>query len=137
MRTSGIPFGAVDRDEASAPFFDAAATEQLVVRSCPDGHLSPPEAQSCTTCRSSTLDWAPVSGRATLISWIVMPRRVTPEDPEPSSIVAGTVELEEGPWFTTGLLVDPVRLRAGATLDIMFVRPDGSEAFPVFELVEP
>ena len=135
--TSGIPFGGVDRDDASAPFFDAAATEQLVVRSCPDDHLSAPEAQACTTCRSLTLSWAPVCGRATLISWIVMPRRATPDDPEPSPIVAGTVELEEGPWFTTGLLVDPTRLRAGAALVVVFVRPDGSEAFPVFELAVP
>ncbi len=130
----GTQYGPVDRDAATATFFDAAARKELVVRACRAGHLSPPEALSCTTCRDDVLTWsAPLSGDATLMTWIVVHARPGADGATPPPRIAAAVELAEGPWVTTGLVhVEPSTLHAGLPLRVHFIRPADSEAYPVF-----
>lgn len=134
---SGVPFGPVDRDSATAAFFDAAARGELVVRCCPDGHLSPPEALSCVECRAESLEWsAPLSGDATLVSWIVTPGKTAKDGTSTPDRVAAIAELAEGPWLTTGMLCDdPASLRAGRALRVVFIQPEDSEPYPVVQPV--
>jgi uncharacterized OB-fold protein len=125
--------GAVGRDEASAPFFDAAASGQLLVKRCAAcGHWVAPYSRGgvapdrCPQCTSDRLEWAAASGDATLVTWTVVHTREGPAPP------VGVVELAEGPWLTAPLEADPSVLVAGMALTVGFARPGGGEPVPVF-----
>ena len=125
--------GPVDRDQATAEFFDAAARGQFLLRRCPRGHHSEPVAAQCTACASTELAWVPAAGGASLVSWAVAWSR-----PGHGSDQAATVlviaEFDEGPWWWSCLDgADPARLTVGTRLKVAF-RNGGGEAVPVFEL---
>jgi uncharacterized OB-fold protein len=125
---------AVQRDDESAEFFDGTAKGLLLARRCGNGHYMPyPQGNGrssarCHTCLSENVDWVPVSGRAILVSWIVVHSR-----DGSSRSVAGIVELAEGPWMNA--LIDGTtgtELRAGLPLAAGFVPSDGGESIPIF-----
>ncbi len=129
------------RDPSSAPFFEAAARGELVVRICPTcDRRARPETVCCLECAYEPLGWTAVSGRATLVSWaVVHPRPSTAVAPStPSSeatvpVVLAIVELEEGPWLHTRLFdVDPASAHVGLVLQVAFVA-SGAEQVPVFQ----
>jgi uncharacterized OB-fold protein len=118
--------GPVQRDGATAEFFDGTAEGRFLIRRCPASHYSEPAVKQCTACGSTELGWAEAAGDATLVSWAILP--------------AGTVlviaELDEGPWWWSQLdAADPAELSVGDRLRISFRRADDEhEAVPVFEL---
>jgi uncharacterized protein len=62
------PFPDVD----SAPFWEGVRAHQLLVQRCQDcGRLLFPARPICAHCDGGTLEWVPVSGRGTVISWVV------------------------------------------------------------------
>ncbi len=125
--------GPVERDQATAEFFDAAADGRFVLRRCPEGHYSEPGAVQCTTCGATQLAWAPANGGASLVSWAVAWSKPGP-DGEQSASVLVIAEFDEGPWWWSCLEgADPARLAVGTRLKISF-RDGGGEAVPVFEL---
>ena len=126
--------GPVARDEATAEFFDATAAGTFVLRRCPAGHFSEPPAAQCTICGSTSLDWEPASGGATLVSWAVAWSRPASGEPQPTVLVIA--ELDEGPWWWSQLVdADPANLAVGQRLRIEFRRAGpGDEAVPVFAL---
>jgi uncharacterized protein len=127
--------GPVARNEASAAFFDGTTNGEFLLRRCaPHGHLSRPQARQCSECGSTELSWAPASGRARLVSWVVIPARDEADPPYPTQVPA-IGELEEGPWWWSKLVgTDPDCLREGLPLRIAYDRADGHEAVPVFVL---
>lgn len=121
--------GPVDRDDATAEFFDGTAAGLLLLRRCEAGHYSEPSVAQCTTCGSGQLDWAAAGGGASLVSWAV-------SRAGDISIVLVIAELDEGPWWWSQLAdADPARLAVGDRLTLGFARPgDDHEAVPVFRL---
>ena len=131
---------AVGRNEVTEAFFDATDRGVFLLRRCPDGHFSRPQATFCEECRSLDLSYAEASGRAELVSWVVVPARPTPGDETPPAApgLPAIVQLEEGPWWWTSLVdADPATLSDRHPLEVRFVRPEGSEAVPVFAPVAP
>jgi uncharacterized protein len=122
--------GPVDRDEATAAFFDGTAAGRLLLRQCEHGHYSEPAVTQCTTCGSLQLDRVPAAGGASLVSWAVTWSK------EGAPTVLVIAELDEGPWWWSQLTAaDPARLSVGTRLVVAFARPDSDhEAVPVFEL---
>ncbi|MGC4998432.1 Zn-ribbon domain-containing OB-fold protein [Streptomyces sp. DT195] len=126
---------AVTRDDASAPFYDAATRGELLLRRCADCvHWAAPRAVACPACGSARLTWEPARGDATLVSWTVVHGRPPAEGGEAPRTVAGLVELAEGPWLHGRLtgVADPGSLTCGQRLVLAFERPGGGEAVPVF-----
>jgi uncharacterized protein len=123
----------VDRDAATAEFFDAAAAGTFLLKRCPHGHYSEPPAARCTSCGSTSLDWAPAAGGASLVSWAVTWAAAGPGD-QSSPTVLVIAEFDEGPWWWSQLVdADPAALTTGTRLAVGFVRPDiEHEAVPVF-----
>ena len=126
----------VQRDERSAPFYDAAADNTLLIRRCPTcGQYFAPQQHACFD--GSQLEWVASSGTGTLVSWIVdhvpgtHPLLVGPDG---RSAVAAMVEVPEGPWINVALVdVDPATLRAGDPMVARFIKlGDESEFVPVF-----
>ncbi|HEY2577650.1 MAG TPA: OB-fold domain-containing protein [Streptosporangiaceae bacterium] len=127
--------GIVRADERSAPFFEAAGRDELLIKRCPAcGHWLAPEATACSGCGGAELGWAAASGRGVLVAWAV---------PHSGKAAAGgvlaLVELDEGPWLHTRLdRVDTDAgaggLRAGLGVAAHFVHPAGGESYPVFRV---
>lgn len=132
--------GPVARNDATATFFDGTARGEFLLLRCPQGHWNRPQAERCVECDSDGLRPEPSSGRARLVSWaVVHPRRgagaETGGEAGPTAVpaVPAVVEFEEGPWWWSQIVgVDPGELRDGLALRVVFERPDGSEAVPVF-----
>ena len=124
------------RDPSSAPFLDAAARGELLVRVClVCGRPAKPEMVCCPGCAHEPMGWTVVSGRATLVSWAVSHPRPSPPAAVASAppLVLAIVELEEGPWLHTRLVdLDPAEARVGLELRVAFVA-SGSETIPVFQ----
>jgi uncharacterized protein len=119
----------LERDAWSAPFFDAAAREQLLILRCGNcGQFSSPQARHCAFCSSAELEWVPSSGRGEIVTWTV-PHRREGGTTEPAYVVA-IVQLEEGPWIYVNGSPDAA-LRAGQPVSITFAPVDGGESLPV------
>ena len=125
----------VDRDEASAGFFDAAAHGRLAVRRCATGDgLFAPEVARCPRCGRAT-GWITVSGRGRLVTWTVVHRSPHPALAEVVPYVTAVVELTEGPWLRTRLAVeDASSLAPGSPVAVAFARPPDGESVPYFVL---
>ena len=129
--------GPVDRDDATAEFFDGTAAGQFLLRHCPAcDAISAPQAVQCERCDSTTLDWRPASGDATLVSWAIA-HRTTAGGEVLDVLCIG--QLAEGPWWwsriedTGGESTAPEGLRPGLPLRIEFRRHSAdAEAVPVF-----
>jgi len=123
----------VQRDEATAKFFDGAAAGQFLLRTCAEGHCSEPAAAACTTCGRTELACVAAAGGATLVSWAVTWSKPS-GDGEAQSTVLVIAELDEGPWWWSQLVdADPANLAVGRRLRIEFRRADPEhEAVPVF-----
>jgi len=125
----------IERDEASAAFFDAARDGRLVIRRCPTcGHLYPPNQMSCPD--GGALEWVDAAGAATLITWSVdHGARISPEltSATGDGEVIAIVELTEGPWLHTAVPgVDPAALVAGMPMRVEFRDLGGGEPVPTF-----
>lgn len=124
----------VQRDEASAPFFDAAARAVLLLRRCGRcGSWYPPQQAACPA-DATRLQWVPAAGTATLVSWAVEHGPVLHPAlgaPGGHTSVVGLIELAEGPWMHAAVVgTDPAALAAGTPLQVRFVQL-GDEAVPV------
>jgi acetyl-CoA acetyltransferase/uncharacterized OB-fold protein len=129
--------GVVRADPRSAPFFDAAGRGELMLKRCERcQRWLAPTASDCPECGEDAdeVAWAVASGRGTLVSWsVVHPRRDGPV------AVPALVELTEGPWLATALLLTGpgqlAALRAGQSVEAEFVHPDEGASYPSFRPV--
>ena len=135
-----MPF-TVERDELSAPFYDAAAEGTLLIRHCRTcGAFYAPQHHACTD--GSDLEWVRAIGTGSLMSWIVdHAPGIHPllAGPDGRTGASGMIELDEGPWINAALVsVDPSTLRAGDSMIVGFVKlGDDSETIPVFTKAGP
>jgi uncharacterized OB-fold protein len=127
-----MTLGPVARDSRTADFFDGTARGELLLRTCPAGHWSEPEAASCSTCGSPELSWTASAGRARLVTWSVVHGRANEEGVASSQVIA-VVELDEGPWWWTALqeVAEPAE---GMPLRVAFTTPESedTESLPYF-----
>jgi len=116
----------IERDEESAPFFDAANEGELVIKRCEAcGHFAGPATSVCPACHGRALAWAIASGRGSLVSWVVIHGRE-------GATTAGIVELDEGPWLDARLVdVEATALAVGRAMVVRFVAA-GAEKVPAF-----
>ncbi len=124
----------VERDEASATFFDATAQGRLLLRRCGEcQHVRGPEVPMCTECLSETFEWFDAAGIGHLESWVVVHSRAGADGVVPAPRIIATVELTEGPWMI-GALIDsnPGQIAGSMPVIVAFERPLDSESIPVF-----
>ncbi len=119
----------VEPDPASATFFDAARTGNLLMKGCrQSGTVLGNEVKTCPECGSIELVDVIVSGRATLVSWAVVHQAPVPVLDSAVPYVTAIVELQEGPWVFVRLVgINGYELRIGTSLEARFVRPESPE----------
>ena len=92
-------------DEASQPFFDAAAEGKLLLRYCAQcKRFMTYSAEFCDNCLGSDLEWKAASGKGTVYSYVVMHQVLHPgfAGEVPYNVVV--VETDEGPRLQSNLL---------------------------------
>jgi uncharacterized protein len=129
--------GTMQRDPATAEFFDGTARGELLIRRCARcDHAAAPRCETCLACGSPELDPVPARGTGTIASWTRVHGR-PPRDGGPAPVTAVViVELDEGPWVHSQVVTDaPQDVRTGLRVAVDFERPEGGEAIPVFRLL--
>jgi uncharacterized OB-fold protein len=124
----GVGVGVVRADARSAPFFEAAARDTLLIKRC--GRCARwlgPEETGCAGCGDGEPGWAAACGRGTLVSF------AGPGAPGdgPAGVLA-LVELAEGPWLHTRLVADPADVVVGMAVVARFEHPAEGESYPLF-----
>jgi uncharacterized protein len=120
-----MDLGIVRADARSAPFFEAAARDELLIKRCGRcGHWFGPEASGCTGCGDADLRWEVACGRGTLVSFAGASGDGT--------AVLALVELDEGPWLHTRLAAGPAAAVVGMAVVARFEHPAEGESYPLF-----
>ncbi len=85
-----------------------------------------PPGPGCTVCGSEALAWKPLSGRATILSWVIFHRQYLPAYPAPYNAIA--VRLAEGPVMISNLDgAKPPASWIGQAVSLTYVdMPDGA-----------
>jgi len=111
-----------------APFWDAAAAGQLVVKhcnACGQNHYYP--RAHCPFCMSSDVAWLTCTGEGVIYSFTTLKRGPAP----------AYVTLAEGPTILSAIIdCEPGKLAIGRRVVVVF-RPlsEGGPSMPVFTLV--
>jgi uncharacterized OB-fold protein len=133
-----VDLGVVRGDARSAPFFEAAARDTLLIKRCGGcERWLGPDATGCAGCGDGEPAWAAACGRGTLVSFA--------GGSEPAGAGPGVlalVELAEGPWLHTRLVTDPADAVVGMPVVGMpvvgmpvvarFEHPAEGESYPLF-----
>lgn len=129
-----MPQFAVQRDEATAAFFDGTRRgEFLLVKDTQTGAILPPQFDESIDPQRYLRVAA--AGTGVIVSWSVVHQREA--DGSVSRLPVGIVELDEGPWMWTSFPeADPDADLFGARVQVAFQTPgDGdSEAIPYFRV---
>jgi uncharacterized OB-fold protein len=114
--------------EENRPFWDACRTGKLSLQKCRNcGHVRYPVARFCPECLSEDHDWAEMSGRGTVFSYIVFHRAYHPGFKADVPYNVALVQLEEGPRMFSNVVGTPNdAVRIGDAVEAVFdaVTPD-------------
>jgi uncharacterized OB-fold protein len=116
------------------PMWDSIRARRMRLQSCAAcGRFRYPPAPICPNCLSEEAAWSAISGRGTIVSWIVFHRRYLAAYHPPYNVIA--VRLEEGPLMISNLEgVSPSGSWIGSKVSLTYTTmPDGA-VLPRFAL---
>lgn len=123
-------------DTLTRGFWDLTRQGKLSVQRCDDcGHIHYPGAPVCPACLSPRQSWMPVSGRATLVSWVRFHRAYWDAFRDDLPYIVCLVALEEGPMMVSNLLGPADQSPTiGSALEVAFERVTDEITLPKFRL---
>jgi uncharacterized OB-fold protein len=122
--------------ETNRPYWDGLSAGELKLQSCADcGSLRYPDAPCCPECLAVEYSWRPVSGKATLWSWIVMHQRYFEAFDELRPYLVAQVKLDEGVLMISSLVDPPEDLQIDVPLQVEFVASPSGRVIPKFRVV--
>lgn len=90
-----------------------------------DGYFRYPPSPVCPHCLSINYDWQPISGRGTILSWVIFHRQYFEDFPTPYNVIA--VRLREGPIVISNLCGElPDKDWIGREVEVIYERRDGA-----------
>ncbi|MGI8551758.1 MAG: Zn-ribbon domain-containing OB-fold protein [Dehalococcoidia bacterium] len=93
------------KTDENAPYWESAKQQELRLQRCSQcGKFRYPPAPFCPHCLSSEAEWRPISGKATVYSYIIVHQRYDPSFAGDLPYNVTIVELEEGPRFVTNVV---------------------------------
>lgn len=104
------------------PFWEAARRHELRLPQCQDcKRFWWPPSPVCPNCFSERYEWARVSGRGTISSWVVFHRAYFPSFANEIPYASVQIELEEGPRLISNLVSVPnEEIRVGMPVEVVF-----------------
>ena len=120
--------------EDGAPFWEFLRNGELRIQRCAScGVLQHPPRPMCPACGSFEREWAPVSGRGTVYSFVITRQAVHPSFEGHIPYATVVVELEEGVRLTSNLLDVPVdEIAIGMPARLELVPVDEAITLPLF-----
>jgi uncharacterized OB-fold protein len=118
-------------DAVSAPYWEAAASGELVVQECPEcGHRQFYPRAVCTQCGADP-GWLTCSGNGTVHTFTVIRQNHAKPFKEELPYVVAIVDLDEGPrMMGTVTGSDPGDVHIGMPVEVYFVPADENVAVP-------
>jgi uncharacterized OB-fold protein len=99
------------------------------------GEYRYPPAPICAKCLSMAYEWKPLSGRGTILSWVVFHRQYFPDYPAPYNAVA--VQLAEGPIVISNLVGPPPGAGwIGQAVEVVYEADAEGRAIPRMKLAD-
>lgn len=136
--TRPLPAPAPEVNPETAPFWDATARGELLVKQCEDcASLIWYPRSVCPECGSPRTRWQPVSGRGRVYSYTVNHRGEGPYWDRAPYVLA-YVELDEGPRLMTNIVapddgkLDDSVLAVGLPVEVTFHDTGEGSALPRF-----
>jgi uncharacterized protein len=128
-------YGALPHAEPSPvtrPFWDGCAAGELLFQRCRGCRAAQfPPAEICRACLATDLAWERGAGLATLYSWTVVYRPVTPAFSVPYA--PAIVDLDEGyPMMTNLIGLTPGAITPGLAVRVEFHETGGGLHLPYF-----
>jgi uncharacterized OB-fold protein len=120
MRTYKRPLPRITPD--NLPFWEAARRHQLRLQRCGAcGRVWWPPGPLCPHCLCEHFEWAQLSGRGTVSSFVVFHKAYFPSFADAIPYAVVQVELEEGPRLIADLVdVSPSEVRIGLPVTVVF-----------------
>jgi uncharacterized OB-fold protein len=85
-------------DRFTAPFWEAAEAQRLVVARCAAcGRMRMPPTPFCPQCRSQVLEWQLLSGRGKVFTYTIVWRAILPEMQDSIPYAPAVIDLEGAP----------------------------------------
>lgn len=109
--------------ELARPFWEGTRAHELRLQRCNacGSYRFPPQVL-CRECLAVEHEWTPVSGKATVYSFVVQHRPATPAFADDVPYVVAVVELSEGPLLLTNIVgCAPDEITAGMPVEVTFV----------------
>ena len=123
--------------EYNRPFWTYARAHELRLQRCLDcGRPWAPIGPVCPRCFSERFEWARMSGRGVIASWIVFHKLYHPAFAADLPYNVAFVELEEGPRLISNVVgVRNDALRIGLPVEVVFDDVTDSVSLPKFRPV--
>lgn len=84
------------------PLWEGINQQDMRLQCCSEcGTTRYPPGPVCQACLSPEHEWRSVSGKGTILSWVIYHRQYLPAYPAPYNVIA--VRLDEGPVFISNL----------------------------------
>ena len=116
------------------PMWESIRARRMCLQRCQGcGSWQYPPGPGCIACGSEAQEWTPLSGRATILSWVIFRRQYLAAYPAPYNVIA--VRLAEGPVMISNLEGrEPEDAWIGHAVRLVYAdMPDGA-VLPRFEL---
>lgn len=117
------------------PFWTAARNHKLSLQKCNScGKLWAPNGPVCPHCFSEDYEWAELSGRGKIASWVVFHKVYYPSFANDVPYGVAFVELEEGPRIISSIVDTPHdRLSIGMPVEVVFEDVNDEVSLPKFK----
>ena len=119
----------------TAPYWEGAKAHELRIQYCGDckKHFFYPRI-FCPTCLGDNVEWRKVSGKGTLLTYVLSARPAPGFDDELPYAIA-IVQLDEGPHLMTNIVdteITPENLPAGMAVEVTFEDVNDTITLPKF-----
>ncbi len=120
-------------DEDTKPFWDYAKKHELRIQRCQGcGKLYFPVSPMCPHCLHMGADWAKLSGKGTVNSFIIVRRAYHPAMPPP--YVVAIIEVEDGVRMLSSVVgCKPEDVKVGMPVEVVFEDLSPQFSLPKFK----
>ncbi|MBW2422671.1 MAG: OB-fold domain-containing protein [Deltaproteobacteria bacterium] len=124
--------------ELAEGYWEAARRHELAVQRCTDcGVLRHYPQERCPECLSAAVEWATLSGRGTIYTYVVAHAAFHPFFQDRLPYVVATIDLDEGIRMVSDLDEPEDAIRIGAPVEVFFEELAGEITLPRFRLSKP
>jgi uncharacterized OB-fold protein len=124
--------------EDTEPYWEYCAKHELRLQKCSScGHVRMPPSVLCPKCLSEKSEWAKLTGRGKVWSWVVFHQVYYPGYADDVPYNTAIIELEEGPRMHANVVeCDNSDIYIGMPVEVLFKQIDDEVHLPVFRPVK-